>query len=459
MVAARRARWNYALERAVELARDLGRPLVVLEALRLDYPWSSDRLHRFVIDGMADNAKAFRGTGVLYYPYVEPESGSGKGLLECLAKDSCAVVTDDYPSFFLPQMLKAAGEKLSVPLEAVDSNGILPMRSTEKAFTRAVDFRRFLQRELEPHLSAPPLRNPLSAKLKPCHQLPARITERWPRVSESLLSGASGELAKLAIDHSVPPAPLQGGSSAGRAQLKSFLAGPILEYGEGFNHPDAEISSGLSPYLHFGHISSHEVMHGVLDQEGWSPELLSGITNGRRAGWWGASAPVEAFLDQLITWRELGFCEWIHRSDAHRYESLPVWAKTTLAAHAADPRPHQYSLGQFEDAATHDDLWNAAQNQLRGEGRIHGYLRMLWGKKILHWVEDPREALEIMIQLNNKYAVDGRDPSSYSGIAWVLGRYDRAWGPERQVFGKVRFMSSANSRRKLRLRKYLEEWS
>jgi deoxyribodipyrimidine photo-lyase len=149
MIAARRVRWNYGLERAVELARELGKPLVVLEALRVGYAYASDRLHRFVIDGMRANERLLDGAPVLYHPYVEPEEGAGKGLLKALAADACAVVTDDWPCFFQPAMLRAAERDVHVPFEAVDSNGLLPIRSTGKAFARAFDLRRFLQRELE----------------------------------------------------------------------------------------------------------------------------------------------------------------------------------------------------------------------------------------------------------------------------------------------------------------------
>jgi deoxyribodipyrimidine photo-lyase len=166
----------------------------------------------------------------------------------------------------------------------------------------------------------------------------------------------------------------------------------------------------------------------------------------------------EAFLDQIVTWRELGFNLCWQRTDYDRYASLPEWARRTLAAHAADTREHVYGLEPFEAAATHDPLWNAAQRQLVREGRIHTYLRMLWGKKILQWTPSPEAALAVMVELNNKYAVDGRDPNSYAGIFWVLGRYDRAWGPERPVFGTVRYMSSVNTARKVRVKDYLRVW-
>jgi len=458
MIAARRASWNFALDRAVELARGLDRPLVVLEALRAGYPWASDRIHRFVIDGMADNARAFDGTGVLYHPYVEPEAGAGAGLLERLAADACAVVTDDYPAFFLPRMVAAAGTRLPVRLEAVDSNGLLPLRAAGKAFARAHDFRRFLQRELRPHLSEAPSRDPLGIDLRPRRRLPEGVAERWPRAGASLLAGRAAPLAALPIDHRVPPVPYPGGARAGRRLLKRFVDGRLARRGGERDHPDSDGASGLSPYLHFGHVSAHEVLAAIAGREGWSPGDVPGSGSGSRTGWWRMGVAAESFLDQLVTWRELAFNFCAHRDDYDRYASLPDWARATLEKHAPDRRPHEYTLGQFERAETHDELWNAAQNQLRGEGRIHNYLRMLWGKKILHWSRSPGAALRIMIELNNKYAVDGRDPNSYGGIFWVLGRYDRPWGPEREVFGRIRYMSSASTRRKLRVLDYVRRW-
>ncbi|MFT7486102.1 MAG: deoxyribodipyrimidine photo-lyase [Candidatus Paceibacteria bacterium] len=458
MVAARRTRWNYTLDHAVGLARELDRPLIVLEPLRVGYRWASERFHRFVIDGMADNASAFAKTGVLYHPYVEPVAGAGKGLLEALAAEACAVVTDDYPAFFLPRMIGAAAKSVGVRLQAVDSNGILPMRAADQTFARAYDFRRFLQREMGPYLVQTPDRDALRLPLRPRRRLPHSIASRWPRVSDALLAGKPGSLAQLPIDHAVLQTPQLGGEQAGRGTLQDFLAGPFARYGQDRNHPDADGASAISPYLHFGHLSAHEVFSAIVDSERWTPACLSTQRSGKRSGWWGMSAVAESFLDQLITWRELGFNFCVNRADHDRYESLPEWSRATLEEHATDPRPHKYSPEQFEWAETHDDLWNAAQNQLRFEGRMHNYLRMLWGKKILHWSESPRAALEIMVELNNKYALDGRDPNSYSGIFWVLGRNDRAWGPEREVFGKIRYMSSANTRRKLRVSHYIERW-
>jgi deoxyribodipyrimidine photo-lyase len=406
---------------------------------------------------MRDNLAAFAGTGALYYPYVEPSAGEGRGLLAALGGDACAVVTDEYPCFFLPRMVESAARRLVVRLEAVDSNGLLPLRAAERAFERAYDFRRFLQRELPRHLGQGPRRDALGTPLRPAGRLPSGVTRRWPRADARLLSGKAG-LGRLPIDHAVPPVPFQGGTSAGERALRSFLKDRLAGYGDRSRQLDSEATSGLSPYLHFGQLSVHQVLDRLGSLEPWSTASVSGRAHGKRAGWWGMSIAAESFLDELVTWRELGYGFCAHRDDYDRFDSLPGWARATLEAHRKDGRPRVYSLAQFERAETHDELWNAAQRQLRCEGRIHGYLRMLWGKKILHWSRSPERALEIMIELNNKYAVDGRDPNSYCGIGWTLGRHDRPWGPEREVFGTVRYMSSENTRRKLHVEGYLRRW-
>ncbi|RMH20722.1 MAG: deoxyribodipyrimidine photolyase [Acidobacteria bacterium] len=454
MTASRRTRWNFALERAADYARALARPLVVFEALRADYRWASDRLHRFVIEGMADNARRLSRTPAAYFPYVEPRPGHGKGLLAALGRRAAVVVSDDFPSFFLPRMLGAAAEELAVRLEAVDSNGLLPVAAADRIFKRAVDFRRFLQRTLPGHLGSLPRRNPLlRARLPRLDRLPPAIVRRWRPARLDLL--LAGGLARLPIDHRVPPVAYAGGAVAAEAQLRRFLDRRLPRYAGERNALRRRATSGLSPYLHFGHLSSHQIFHRLAARENWDPGAAGGGARGARSGWWGMSASAESFLDQLVTWRELGYNMSARDDGCERYESLPPWARATLEAHLADRRPYLYELEDFERAATHDELWNAAQRELLRDGRIHNYLRMLWGKKILHWTATPEDALAVMIELNNKYAVDGRNPNSASGIFWCLGRYDRAWGPERPVFGKVRYMSSKNARRKLDVASYL----
>jgi len=458
MTANRRRQWNFSLQRAAWWAGELNKPLVVVEALRVGYRWACDRFHRFIMEGMADNAQSFRNSGALYYPYVEMKKDEGKGLLRALGESACVVVTDNFPSYFLPRMIDAAGRQVSSCLERVDSNGLAPLDSADKAFTTAYSFRRHLQKILPLYLNGFPEPDPLTGFDLPVIQnLPDPITRQWPPATREILRADSAALARFPIDHKVGPATMKGGAKEARETLDLFIGACLRRYEER-NHPDAEVTSNLSPYLHFGHISSHQVFSAVMEVERWTPDKFSVKADGRRQGWWGVGEAAESFLDQLITWRELGYNMCRFRDDYDAYESLPDWARKTLEEHAIDRREYRYSPEEFENGRTHDFLWNAAQNQLRREGRLHNYLRMLWGKKILEWTGSPREASRVMIELNNKYSLDGRDPNSYSGIFWVLGRYDRAW-QERSIFGKVRYMSSESAMRKLRLKKYLERYA
>jgi deoxyribodipyrimidine photo-lyase len=463
MTAFRRTRWNFALDRAVEWASELAKPLLVFEPLRIGYRWASDRIHRFVIDGMADNARRIEhlaGRGVRYLAYVERTADAGKGLLAELGRRACVVVTDDYPAFFLPRMLATAASRLPVRVEAVDSNGLVPLRATDRVFATAFSFRSFLQTELPRHLGQAPKADGLARlRLPAMKAIPAEIARRWPAASGKLLLGDAAELARLPIDHSVPAVGHRGGPVAAQRRLARFLDRHLARYAGVANDPDADARSNLSPYLHFGHIAAHELFREVMSREGWSPNGPPKKRTGKRKGWWGVSDGAEAWLDEFVTWRELGYNMAAHRDGYDRYESLPEWSRATLETHASDRRAFVYSLDAFAGARTHDELWNAAQTQLVREGRIHGYLRMLWGKKILEWTASPRDALLVMVELNNRYALDGRDPNSYSGIFWCLGRYDRPWGPERPIFGSVRYMSSANTRRKHRVDRYLRRFA
>jgi deoxyribodipyrimidine photo-lyase len=459
MTAFRRAAWNFALDRAVEWARLLGKPIVVLEALRCDYPFASERLHAFVLEGMAENDRAFAGKPILYYPYAEKEKGAGRGLLETLSQEACVIVSDEFPCFFLPSMIRAAAEKVTAYMEKVDSNGLLPLRLSEKIFLSAYHFRRLAQKHLPLLVNQQPRSRPFAGVPIPqLSSLPRNIIERWPPLSRDELKDARALVTGIPLGHDVKPVPCRGGSGAARSTLEVFLRKKLPLYSTARNHPDRPAESGLSPYLHFGHISSHEIVARVLKEQDWNPERLREEAKGQREGWWGTEENTEAFLDQIITWRELGYQFCHKRSDYREYESLPGWALKTLGEHAADQRPALYTLEAFEKADTHDPVWNAAQRQLLEEGRIHNYLRMLWGKKILHWSRTPREGLRIMEALNNRYAMDGRDPNSYTGIFWVLGRHDRAWGPERPVFGKVRYMTSESAKRKVKMKEYFRKW-
>lgn len=454
MTAARRTRFNFALQHAAALAVELRKPLVILEALRCGYGWASDRLHAFVLQGMADNAAALAGASTTYYPYVEPAHGAGRGLVAGLGAKACTVVTDDWPCFFLPRMLEVAAKQLDCALLAVDGNGLYPLRAVSRAFHTAASFRIHLHKNLRPHLFEFPQADPLAGLKLPRAAVPDEIFRRWPAADLARV-----DLATLPIDHSVAPVETAGGSAAAGKALEAFLRSRLSRYAEDRNHPDDTAASGLSPWLHFGHIGAHEVAQSLFDHCEWSPEKIVGKPIGKRHGWWGLPEHAESFLDELVTWRELGFQFCRAFADSYdKFENLPAFARATLAEHAGDRREHLYTVEELESAATHDEVWNAAQRELAHSGRMHNYLRMLWGKNILRWSPTPQDALAAMIYLNNKYALDGRDPNSYSGIFWCLGRFDRAWGPERAVFGKVRFMTSDSTRRKLRMEEYLQRW-
>ncbi len=455
MTAARRPHANWALQHAIAQAAAYGRPLVVLEALRVAYPHASDRMHRFAIDGMDDNRAAFAATPITYLPYVEPQAGAGSGLVETLAARACLVVTDDYPAFFLPRMLAAVAARVAVRVVAVDGNGLLPLRAASTAYGRAVDFRRHLQRIGGRFLGQWPDPQPLTA----ANRLP-RLTGdlgigRWPLADLDAL--VAGGIARLPIDHAVPVVDERGGWRAAEVALRRFLDHRLERYAER-SHPDSEAGSDLSPWLKWGHLSAQAVARAVLDRAGWSPERLGPVTASKE-GWWGIDAASEAFLDELVTWRELGYGYCCFRADHASYASLPDWCRATLAAHAGDPRPQRYDLAALDAAATHDPVWNAAQRQLVATGRMHNYLRMLWGKKVLEWSPSPEAAWDILFHLNDRYALDGRDPNTASGVGWVFGRFDRPWAPQRPIFGTIRYMSSDNTVRKLHLKQYLARWS
>jgi deoxyribodipyrimidine photo-lyase len=449
MTANRRRRFNFALQRAVEWAGELRKPLVVVEGLNGNYPWASDRIHAFVLDGMRANAGDFRGSAATYVPLVQ-RGGRRERRIHAFTERAALVVTDDFPAFVIPRWTESMAARCPALVECVDSSGLLPFRLTSRVFETAHSFRRFLQKELPGHLDERPLEDPLDGVELPRLSAADRIAG---------LPKPDPRLDKLPIDHTVQPVKgTPGGSAAARNRLDEFLRSGLRGYAEHRNAVENGHASRLSPYLHFGHLSTHELFDELVRRERWSPRRLGATSRGSRVGWWGMSPDSEAFLDQLVTWREVGFNRCAMDPAYDQYSSLPEWARRTLERHADDRRQYLYTLDLFENAATHDPLWNAAQRELLNEGSIHNYLRMLWGKKILEWSASAEEALATMIHLNNKYALDGRDPNSYSGIFWILGRYDRPWGPERPVFGVTRYMSSENTARKLDTRAYIRRY-
>jgi len=459
MTSSRRLHWNFALQHAARLATLSQKPLLVLDILFCDYPYASDRHHRFLLDGIVEMERESRRLPFSYYPYVEKNAGEGIALLEGLSNRALEVVTDDFPTRYARDLLKRGVDRARCPVTTVDSNGLVPMVLFDRPFPTAYAFRRQLQKVLPPFLQELPAKDSLAQAPIPVRRINNFIIPSHPRFDPDDTSSVDEMIHRLPIDHSVPSVPLQGGERAARETLHTFMETKLDSYFDKRNEPEEAGTSGLSPYLHYGQISAHEILSTLTAREEWSIDRLSFSVSGKRTGWWGVSPPAEAFLDQLVTWRELGFNMCAHDSDYDRYDTLPPWAKQTLQEHEDDPRPYLYGMEEFEGGRTHDPLWNAAQGELVREGRMHNYLRMLWGKKILEWSASPRDALRTMFYLNDKYALDGSDPNSVSGIFWCLGRYDRPWGPERPIFGKVRYMSSVNTARKVRVKEYIRKYA
>jgi len=454
MQMARRFHRNHALDHALREARRLGKPLVVYEGLRLDYPWASARLHRFVLEGMQGNAAAAGRLGLTYWPWVERKRGEGRGLLAGLAARAALVVTDDFPCFIVPDQTAALAARATVAVVAVDGNSVVPVSRLGPPVSAAAHLRPRIHRAFGEAWEHRAAARPRAAR---DGAAPA------PPFEPADLRDLDTLLAELPLDRSVAPvASTPGGEPAARRRLADFVAHRLRGTAERRSHPAPPAhghQSGLGPYLHFGHIAITEVVEAVLASTGdWSPAVLDGHAVGRRQGFFCRDADVNAFLDEAITWRDLGLhWHWTRRSDAASLErALPAWARATLGAHAGDRRRHVYSLEEWEAGATHDPLWNAAQRELVTTGTIHSYLRMLWGKKVLEWSRTPEEAYATLEHLNNRYALDGRDPNSYTGILWCFGLFDRPWPPERPVYGSVRYMSSENTAKKFKLGPYLD---
>ncbi len=235
-----------------------------------------------------------------------------------------------------------------------------------------------------------------------------------------------------------PVREVKGGGSEAKRLLKEFIGGKLKDYPKLRNHPETAGTSQLSPYLHFGHIGPRTVALAV--QKAHAPRPAK-----------------DAFLDQLITWRELSVNFVRFHPNYDNFECAEPWAHRTLAIHTTDHRPVVYNERQLENAETHDRLWNAAQRQMADYGWMHNYVRMYWGKKILEWTRSPGEAFDIAVRLNDKYELDGRDPNGYAGVAWaIVGKFDRAWS-ERPIFGKIRYMSLESTGRKFDSRTYIKQ--
>ena len=423
----RRAESNHALNYAADLANQHNLPLVFYEGLTCSYPFASDRLHTFILHGVPDTEQRLRKLGIGYVFHLRRKHTDPDDALYRLSEDAAAVITDDYPSFVARTHNARVPSRLSIPYYAVDSSCLVPMNLMEK-------------REYGAYTIRPKVKRLLGSFLKPAgsirvkRRIESRLRVPHTRVSTSNIEAL---VKSCDIDHSLRPVHgVRGGPKEAQSRLIVFLKNNLSRYSTFHNEPSAEATSGLSAYLHFGHISSLQVALAVHEYA-HEHKLMA-----------------DEFLEELIVRRELAF-NFARFTDNHEsLECLPEWARRTLKKHARDKRERVYGRDQFENAGTHDPLWNAAQRELLKRGKIHGYYRMYWGKKIIEWSATHEEALATMIYLNDRYGLDGRDPNGYTNILWCFGLHDRPWS-ERPIFGQIRYMSYEGMRRKTDVDAYI----
>ncbi|MBI2212506.1 MAG: deoxyribodipyrimidine photolyase [Acidobacteria bacterium] len=418
----RRLRSNIALDYAISRANAEGLPVVVYESLRPDYSSANDRIHSFVLEGVVANHHDALKRGLRYLFYLPRTRDEARGALGRIASRARLVVTDEFPTFSLREQTRSFASTSPCPVFTVDGNGILPMRVFGKEQYGATQlrdraFRLFADRWDEP---------------------PELMPKYGPFESELDVPNYNGanpraNAASCAIDHSVMAVPSIGGRDEALRRLDRFVREKLCGYA-GHRSREADHTSELSPYLHFGFLSVHEVARRALFSS--APE-----------------EDIDAFLEQLIIRRELSFNLCFYREDHASLDCLPDWAKKTLAEHADDRRQPLYSWDALERAATEDEVWNLAQRGLLRLGTIHNYLRMLWGKKVIEWSRTTDEAHAFMLAMHDKYAIDGRDPNTHAGVLWCFGKHDRPWR-ERPIFGKVRYLASESTKRKIDLEAY-----
>jgi len=423
MQRAQRATDNPALDVAVDAANILRKPAVVFFAPVPFYPRANLRHYRFLNDGIPDIAAALAARNIGFVLRRYPD----QSLLKfCDEVRPALVVGDENPIREAESWRQNATKKLRVPLWTVDADVIVPSKLLQKAQYSAHIIRPRLQAELKRFLVAP--RNPRSV-----------VVWNKPK-SLSVLNSKADITLGWKLDRSVSPVTnWRGGTTEALRQLREFVETKLRGYGTRRNKPEIDHTSRLSPYLHFGHINPVTVALAVEKSD--APK-----------------ADKEAFLDQIITWRELSANLVRFNPNYDNFECAEPWAHRTLAKHVKDARPMLYTERQLESAETHDPLWNAAQVQMANTGWMHNYLRMYWAKKVLEWSRTPAEAYRVAVYLNDKYELDGRDPNGYAGIAWaIVGKFDRPWF-ERPIFGQIRYMSGEGAGRKFDSKKYIQQY-
>ncbi|MDD5010091.1 MAG: deoxyribodipyrimidine photo-lyase [Syntrophorhabdaceae bacterium] len=415
---------NWALAFAQELAMKRRSPLVVMFSLAPQFLYASVRHYDFMLIGLKETEQKLK---TLKIPFFAITGEPGDSVPHFVATRRIACLVTDFDPLRIKRKWKeyvAAG--IEIPFYEVDAHNIVPCRTASpRQDFGAYTIRKKIERLLPGFLEKFP---------KPAvHPWQHGIT--WTRTDWERLSGMlRANRTVKAVDWIVP------GEKAAKRALMHFIKKKIALYNAGRNDPSKDCQSSLSPYLHFGHLSAQRVALEVIKNVPDVPARSS-------------------FLEELIVRRELSdnFCLYNPRYDS--FEGFPEWAKTTLNAHRKDKRAYRYGMEEFEEGRTHDDLWNAAQFEMVIKGKMHGYMRMYWAKKILEWSGSPEEAMETAIYLNNRYELDGRDPNGYAGIAWSIGGvHDRAWG-ERNIFGKIRYMSYNGCKSKFDIRRYIQNVS
>lgn len=425
----RRAESNHALAHAISLANQLRLPVLCYEGLTCTYPYANDRIHTFMLQAVPETARSMAALGIGYCFYLRATRSDANDRVHALARRAAAVVTDDYPTFIARQHNASVPAKIDVAFEAVDSSCIVPMS-------------RMTKREYAAYTIRPKIQKLLPEYLRPAPRIP--VQRRWNAPLPDFHTQVTGEcipklVAACQIDHTVPPSlSFRGGRRSAEKHLDVFIERKLRRYARERNEPAAHATSDISPYLHFGHISALEVALAVKAHAD-AEQLVAA-----------------EFLEELIVRRELAFNYARYTERVDSFDGLPRWALDTMAKHAADVRDPLYTREQFERAETHDPLWNATQKEMLLRGKIHGYYRMYWGKKIIEWSAGYQEALDTMVYLHDRYALDGRDPNTYTNILWCFGLHDRPWF-ERPIFGVLRYMSYDGMKRKSNVAAYLQE--
>ncbi len=414
---------NWALEFALQKAREKKVPAAVVFCISPGYPHLTKRSFDFLLGGVRVLAENLSKRDIPFFFY----SGDPiERISECVAEmEPSCLVCDFDPLRHTKHWIKGVARKTPVPVYQVDAHNVVPcwLASDHKEYA-ARTFRPRLLRKLGEFLTGFP-----SATEKP-----VRWPGRFPKLDLKRLDEFRKNIPPL------DPVPIQPGEEEAMNVLEKFLKERLTCYTGERNNPLSGMSSGLSPYLHFGQLSAQRVLL----------ELLR-INMDQEAG--------EAFREQVLVRRELAdnYCWYEPLYDTQ--EGFPAWARKTLSMHLHDRRPYLYRKKDLESGMTHDPLWNVAQREMVSAGTMHGYLRMYWAKKILEWTVSPGEALRYALEFNDRYQIDGRDPNGYTGVAWCIGGvHDRPW-KDRPVFGHIRYMSYEGCRRKFDVEAYIDRWS